>query len=45
MPGLCAQLDELERAARLPECPHCEGLIGSIRQQLAALYPQLQERV
>ena len=45
MPGLCAQLDELERAARQPECLHCEGLIGSIRQQLAALYPQLQERL
>jgi signal transduction histidine kinase/DNA-binding NarL/FixJ family response regulator/HPt (histidine-containing phosphotransfer) domain-containing protein len=45
MPGLCAQLDELERTARQPECPHCEALIGSIRQQLAALYPQLQERL
>jgi signal transduction histidine kinase/DNA-binding response OmpR family regulator len=44
MPGLCAQLDELERAAKQPECLHCEGLIESVRQQLAALYPQLQER-
>jgi signal transduction histidine kinase/CheY-like chemotaxis protein/HPt (histidine-containing phosphotransfer) domain-containing protein len=45
MPGLCAQLDELERATHHPACPHCAPLIASIQQQLGVLYPQLQERV
>ncbi len=44
VPVLHTQLDELERAARHPDCPYCEPLVGAIRQQLAELYPQLQER-
>ena len=45
MPVLHTQLDELERAARHPGCPYCEPLVATIRQQLAALYPQLAARL
>ena len=45
MPVLHTRLDELERAARHPDCPPCEPLVATIRQQLAALYPQLQARL
>ena len=45
VPVLHTQLDELERAARHPALPYCEPLLASIRQQLAELYPQLEERV
>ena len=44
VPVLHTQLDELERAARHPAMPYCEPLLGTIRQQLAELYPQLEER-
>ena len=44
VPGLHAQLDELERAARQPGCPYGAALIESVRQQLAHLYPLLAER-
>ncbi|MGI4759071.1 MAG: ATP-binding protein [Janthinobacterium lividum] len=44
VPGLHAQLDELERSARLPGCPYCEPLLQTVQQQLNQLYPQLQER-
>ena len=44
VPVLHAQLDELERAARHPTLPYCEPLLTSICQQLAGLYPQLEER-
>ncbi|TDN37359.1 hybrid sensor histidine kinase/response regulator [Hymenobacter sp. UV11] len=44
VPGLHAQLDELERSARTPGCPYCEPLLQTVRQQLGQLYPQLQER-
>ncbi len=44
VPGLRAQLDELERNARLPGCPYCEPLLATVHQQLAQLYPLLQER-
>ncbi len=44
VPGLHAQLDELERNARLPGCPYCEPLLATVHQQLAQLYPLLQER-
>jgi len=44
VPGLHAQLDELERSARTPDCPYCEPLLQTVRQQLGQLYPQLQER-
>ncbi|NML67424.1 response regulator [Hymenobacter sp. RP-2-7] len=44
VPGLHAQLDELERAARQPGCPYGAALIQSVRQQLAHLYPLLAER-
>ena len=44
VPVLHTQLDELERAARHPDCPYCQPLVGTIRQQLAELYPQLEER-
>ena len=44
VPVLHTQLDELERAARHPDCPYCEPLVHTIRQQLAELYPQLEER-
>ncbi|MDO7885213.1 hybrid sensor histidine kinase/response regulator [Hymenobacter cheonanensis] len=44
VPGLHAQLDELERSARLPGCPYCEPLLQTVQQQLSQLYPQLQER-
>jgi signal transduction histidine kinase/HPt (histidine-containing phosphotransfer) domain-containing protein len=44
VPGLHAQLDELERSARLPDSPYCEPLLATVHQQLAQLYPQLQER-
>ena len=45
VPVLHTQLDELERAARHPALPYCQPLLDSIRQQLAELYPQLEERV
>ena len=44
VPGLHAQLDELERSAKLPDSPYCEPLLQAVHQQLAQLYPQLQER-
>ena len=44
VPVLHTQLDELERAARHPAMPYCAPLLGTIRQQLAELYPQLEER-
>jgi signal transduction histidine kinase/DNA-binding NarL/FixJ family response regulator len=44
VPVLHTQLDELERAARHPALPYCEPLLHTIRQQLADLYPQLEER-
>jgi signal transduction histidine kinase/HPt (histidine-containing phosphotransfer) domain-containing protein len=44
VPGLHAQLDELERCAHMPDCPFCESLLHTIRQQLSQLYPQLQAR-
>jgi CheY-like chemotaxis protein len=44
VPVLHTQLDELERAARHPAMPYCEPLLGTIRQQLAELYPQLEAR-
>ena len=44
VPGLHAQLDELERSARQPDCPYCEALIQSVRQQLGQLYPLLEAR-
>lgn len=44
VPGLHAQLDELERSAKLPDSPYCEPLLATVYQQLAQLYPQLQER-
>ena len=44
VPGLHAQLDELERSAGQPACPYCEPLLQTVQQQLAQLYPQLQER-
>lgn len=44
VPGLHAQLDELERSARLPDCPYCEPLLATVHQQLGQLYPQLQQR-
>jgi signal transduction histidine kinase/ligand-binding sensor domain-containing protein/DNA-binding NarL/FixJ family response regulator len=44
VPGLHAQLDELERSASLPDCPYCEPLLQTVRQQLGQLYPQLQAR-
>jgi signal transduction histidine kinase/CheY-like chemotaxis protein/HPt (histidine-containing phosphotransfer) domain-containing protein len=44
VPGLHAQLDELERSARLPACPYCELLLQTVRQQLGQLYPQLEAR-
>ncbi|WP_410505077.1 hypothetical protein [Hymenobacter sp. BRD67] len=44
MPGLHAQLDELERSARTPGYPFCEPLLQTVRQQLGQLYPQLQQR-
>lgn len=44
VPGLHAQLDELERSARQPDCPYCEPLLTTVHQQLGQLYPQLQER-
>ena len=44
VPVLHTQLDELERAARHPDCPYCEPLVITIRQQLAELYPQLEAR-
>ena len=45
VPVLHTQLDELERAARHPDCPYCEPLVATIRQQLTELYPQLETRV
>ena len=45
VPVLHTQLDELERAARHPDCPYCQPLVSTIRQQLGELYPQLTERV
>jgi signal transduction histidine kinase/CheY-like chemotaxis protein len=44
VPVLHTQLDELERAAKHPAMPYCEPLLDTIRQQLAELYPQLEER-
>ena len=44
VPGLHAQLDELERSARQPDCPYCEPLLETVHQQLGQLYPQLQAR-
>jgi HPt (histidine-containing phosphotransfer) domain-containing protein len=44
VPGLHAQLDELERSARQSDCPYCEPLLETVHQQLGQLYPQLQER-
>ena len=44
VPVLHSQLDELERSARQPDCPYCEPLLASIRQQLGQLYPLLQVR-
>jgi signal transduction histidine kinase/CheY-like chemotaxis protein/ligand-binding sensor domain-containing protein len=44
VPGLHAQLDELERSARRPDCPYCGPLLEAVRQQLSQLYPQLQQR-
>jgi signal transduction histidine kinase/CheY-like chemotaxis protein/HPt (histidine-containing phosphotransfer) domain-containing protein len=44
VPLLHAQLDELERSARQPECPYCEPLLATVRQQLGQLYPLLHER-
>ncbi|GAB3639242.1 hypothetical protein GCM10027422_48330 [Hymenobacter arcticus] len=44
VPGLHAQLDELERSAGQPDCPYCEPLLQTVRQQLGQLYPQLQAR-
>jgi len=44
VPGLHAQLDELERSARQPACPYCAPLLETVHQQLGQLYPQLQER-
>jgi len=44
VPGLHAQLDELERSARLPNCPYCGPLLQTVQQQLGQLYPQLLER-
>ncbi len=44
VPVLHTQLDELERAARHPDCPYCVPLVATIRQQLAQLYPQLEAR-
>jgi signal transduction histidine kinase/HPt (histidine-containing phosphotransfer) domain-containing protein/ActR/RegA family two-component response regulator len=44
VPGLHAQLDELERSARQPDCPYCEPLLASVQQQLGQLYPHLQAR-
>nr|WP_230687910.1 hybrid sensor histidine kinase/response regulator [Hymenobacter ruricola] len=44
VPVLHTQLDELERAARHPDCPYCAPLVASVRQQLAELYPQLEAR-
>ncbi|MFD1469978.1 ATP-binding protein [Hymenobacter caeli] len=44
VPVLHTQLDELERAAQFPGQPCCLPLVQSVRAQLAALYPQLQER-
>ncbi len=44
VPGLHAQLDELERSARTPDYPYCAPLLQTVRQQLGQLYPQLQER-
>ena len=41
---LPTQLDELERAARHPDCPYGVPLVATIRQQLAELYPQLEAR-
>ncbi|MDB5234461.1 MAG: hypothetical protein JWR44_1454, partial [Hymenobacter sp.] len=45
VPVLHTQLDELERAARHPDCPYCEPLVANIRLQLAELYPQLEVRL
>ena len=45
LPRLHAQLDELERTARQPGCAHCEALVSTISQQLAELYPQLNDRI
>ena len=45
VPLLHGQLDELERNARQPDCPYCDQLLASVRQQLAQLYPLLQERL
>ena len=44
VPVLHTQLDELERSARRHDCHHCEPLLLAIRQQLAQLYPHLEER-
>jgi HPt (histidine-containing phosphotransfer) domain-containing protein len=44
VPVLHTQLDELERAAALPDRPYCIPLVAAVHQQLAALYPQLRER-
>ena len=44
VPVLHTQLDELERAARHPDCPYGVPLVATIRQQLAELYPQLEAR-
>jgi CheY-like chemotaxis protein len=44
VPGLHAQLDELERSASQPDCPYCGPLLQTVRQQLGQLYPQLQAR-
>ncbi len=44
VPVLHTQLDELERAARHPAMPYCAPLLDTIRQQLAELYPQLEDR-
>ncbi|QKG57624.1 response regulator [Hymenobacter sp. BRD128] len=44
VPGLHAQLDELERSARLPGCPYCEPLLQTVQQQLGQLYPHLEAR-
>ncbi len=44
VPVLHTQLDELERAARHPDCPYCQPLVATIRRQLAELYPQLEAR-
>nr|WP_236018598.1 ATP-binding protein [Hymenobacter sp. BT559] len=44
VPGLHAQLDELERSARLPDCPYCQPLLETVQQQLGQLYPHLQAR-